>query len=85
MSTKQRAWRRLRHLLWLGLALGLSRLVVFTHPTRDFVAIEPVSHVNNALSLAVHPGARPQDLGIQVLAPGETLSASMTIDVEAVK
>ena len=64
---------------------GLSRLVVFTNPTRDFVAIEPVSHVNNALNLAVHPGAQPQDLGIQVLAPGETLSASMTIEVEAVK
>ena len=69
----------------LRISSALTRLVVFTHPTRDFVAIEPVSHVNNALNLAGHPGSRPQDLGIQVLAPGETLSASMTLDVEDVK
>jgi len=72
-------------LLRLRISSALTRLVVFTHPTRDFVAIEPVSHVNNALNLAGHPGSRPQDLGIQVLAPGETLSASMTLDVEDVK
>jgi aldose 1-epimerase len=72
-------------LLQVRISSTLTRLVVFTHPTRDFVAIEPVSHVNNALNLAGRPGAAPQDLGIQVLAPGETLSASMTLDVEAVK
>ena len=72
-------------LLQVRISSGLTRLVVFTHPTRDFVAIEPVSHVNNALNLAGRPGVAPLDLGIQVLAPGESLSASMTIDVEAVK
>ena len=72
-------------LLRVRISSALTRLVVFTNATRDFVAIEPVSHVNNALNLAGHPGTRPQDLGIQVLAPGETLSASMTLDVEAVK
>jgi aldose 1-epimerase len=69
-------------LLQVRISSGLTRLVVFTNPTRDFVAIEPVSHVNNALNLAGQPA---QDLGIQVLAPGESLSASMTLDVETVK
>ncbi|MBX3654953.1 MAG: aldose 1-epimerase [Ramlibacter sp.] len=63
---------------------SLRRLVVFTHPSRDTVAIEPVSHVNNALNL-LHGGggARADELGVQVLAPGESLSAQMTIHVEA--
>jgi len=65
---------------------SLRRLVVYTQPTRDVVAIEPVSHVNNALSLqerhvSAHAG---DDLGLVVLAPGETLSAQMTIAVETV-
>jgi aldose 1-epimerase len=61
---------------------NLSRLVVFTNGTRDFVAIEPVSHVNNAVNL-MHAGAGQADeLGIQVLAPGESMSAHMSIQVE---
>jgi aldose 1-epimerase len=60
---------------------SLRRLVVFTHASRDFVAIEPVSHVNNAVSL-VAAGARAEDLGLQVLQPGESMTAQMTIEVE---
>jgi aldose 1-epimerase len=63
---------------------SLRRVVVFTHPQRDIVAIEPVSHVNNALSL-VDAGADPVSLGLAILQPGETLSAQMTIEVETVK
>jgi aldose 1-epimerase len=63
---------------------GLTRLVVFTHPSRDFVAIEPVSHVNNALQL-VAGGAAAADLGLATLQPGETMLAQMTIEVEAVR
>lgn len=75
---------------------NLTRLVVYTHPTRDFVAIEPVSHVNNALNLMAQwppgrlgaPGVQADAhavadlLGVQVLAPGESLSAQMTIATE---
>ncbi len=61
---------------------NLSRLVVFTHPTRDTVAIEPVSHVNNAADL-VHAGADPAALGLAILQPGESITAQMTISVEA--
>jgi aldose 1-epimerase len=63
---------------------SVTRLVVFTHPARDNIAIEPVSHVNNALNL-VDAGANPADLGVAILQPGETLSARMSIEVEAAK
>jgi len=67
------------------LSSSLRRLVVFTRPVRDFVAIEPVSHVNNALNMAGE-GAAPslQDLGVERLQPGESMSASMRIGVERV-
>ena len=64
-------------LLNIRIASNLEHLVVFTHPSRDFVAIEPVSHVNNAIN-------RPEDpssLGLVILEPGQTWSAQMTIDV----
>ena len=71
-------------LLRITVTSNLSRLVVFTNETRDFVAIEPVSHVNNAIN-QVHAGADPDSLGLAILQPGETLSAQMTIAVERVK
>jgi aldose 1-epimerase len=59
----------------------LKRLVVFTNDTRDYVAIEPVSHVNNAANL--YAAGRPADeLGLTVLQPGESMIAGMTILVE---
>jgi aldose 1-epimerase len=63
---------------------GLTRLVVFTNPSKQFVAIEPVSHVNNAVQL-VASGARAGDLGLATLQPGETIMAQMTIEVEAAR
>jgi aldose 1-epimerase len=62
---------------------GLSRLVVFTNDTRDFVAIEPVGHVNNAISL-VDAGADAAKLGLTILQPGESITAQMSISVERV-
>ena len=63
----------------------LSRLVVFTNPAKDFCAIEPVSHVNNAVNLMANGVASAAELGVHVLQPGESLSCEMTIHVEAVK
>jgi aldose 1-epimerase len=71
-------------LLHVRLSSNLSRLVVFTNPTRDNIAMEPVSHVNNAVSL-VHAGADAAELGLAVLQPGESISAQMTIEVESAK
>lgn len=62
----------------------LRRLVVFTHASRDTIAIEPVSHVNNAINL-VAAGADAADLGLHTLQPGETLTAQMSIEVEAAR
>lgn len=59
---------------------SLDRLVVFTHPGCDFVAIEPVSHVNNAVNMAQADALRLHQLGVRILQPGETLSASMRIE-----
>lgn len=71
-------------LLNVRLSSNLSRLVVFASSTRDSIAIEPVSHVNDAVSL-VHAGADAGELGLAVLQPGESISAQMTIEVERVK
>ncbi len=59
---------------------SLDHLVVFTNDTRDFVAIEPVSHVNNAVNMAGADPRQLQQLGVRVLQPGESLSASMRIE-----
>lgn len=64
---------------------NLSRLVVFTHPAHDYIAIEPVSHVNNAANMVAQHAARAEDLGLHVLQPGESMSAQMTITVESLQ
>jgi aldose 1-epimerase len=64
---------------------SLSRLVVFTTPERDNIAIEPVSHVNNALHLMAKTGATAQELGVVILLPGETFTCDMRIEVERVQ
>lgn len=68
--------------LRLRIRSGLPRLVVFTRPDRDTVAIEPVSHASNALS-RVAQGMDATQLGVHVLEPGATLTAQMQIDIEA--
>lgn len=64
------------------LTSSLRRLVLFTTPTRDTLAIEPVSHVNNAMNRIAQPGASADDLGVVILQPGQTFSCEMRIAVE---
>jgi len=71
-------------LLHTRISANLSRLVVFTNATRNFVAIEPVSHVNNAINLMNSTGASAADMGVRVLQPGESMSVEMSIAVERV-
>ncbi len=61
----------------LALRSSLSRLVVYTPQDRDYFAVEPVSHVSNAVNQPV-PGA----LGLVTLQPGQTQQAWMTLDVQ---
>jgi aldose 1-epimerase len=68
--------------LCVQVSSDLNCLVVFTTPARDSIAIEPVSHVNNALALAAQSGQSPELLGMRVLRPGETFTAHMRIQVE---
>lgn len=71
--------------LQIKLTSDLERLVVYTTPARDSIAIEPVSHVNNMLALAAHTGLSPEALGLRVLQPGETFAAAMRIQVAQVE
>lgn len=59
---------------------SLDHLVVFTHTGCDFIAIEPVSHVNNAVNMGRSDPLRQRALGVRLLQPGESLSASMRIE-----
>ena len=67
--------------LVIDIRSDLQRLVVFTNGGRDTIAIEPVSHVNNAINL-MGAGGDGVALGLHVLQPGDTLTASMSIGVE---
>jgi aldose 1-epimerase len=70
-------------LLRIRIESNLTRLVVYTKPSIDCIAIEPVSHANNAINLAGANAAELARLGVRVLASGETFSAQMSINVEA--
>ncbi|MGE4240187.1 aldose 1-epimerase [Ramlibacter sp.] len=81
-------WDGVAHLrdevMHVRLASSLSRLVVFTNDTRDYVAIEPVSHVNNAVNLHA-AGADAGQLGLDILKTGDSIMGQMTISVEPVR
>lgn len=64
-----------RHVLTL--TAPSSRLVVFTPPQFPFFAVEPVSHVNNAIHMA-DPAAH----GLRTLAPGQAMDFPVTLDVQ---
>lgn len=62
---------------------SLNHLVVFTHPSKDFIAIEPVSHVNNALGAVRSPQALAA-LGVRVLPPQGTTGAWMQLKIKPI-
>jgi aldose 1-epimerase len=63
----------------LQLTSSLDRLVVFTPQDRDYFCVEPVSHVSNAIHMA-----EPAAHGLLGVAPGESIEASMKLEVAAV-
>ena len=79
-------WPGVLHLrdeaLAIRVSANLSRLVVYTHEQLPSIAIEPVSHVNNALNLLAAGQASAEELGVQLLQPGESFSAEMSIHIE---
>ena len=63
----------------LLLTSALPCLVVYTPPLRDCFAVEPVSHVSNALNMQA-----PESHGVVALAPGAALSAAMKLNIQEV-
>lgn len=61
------------------LTSGFQRLVVFTKPDLDCIAIEPVSHANNAFNRAAKAGPQADAMGVCVLLPGASVSGEMRI------
>jgi aldose 1-epimerase len=77
-------WRPPATLRWpdRGLSAAISadeacdHLVVFIPPDRDYLAVEPVTHMTDAFNRAA---AGQPDTGTRVLAPGATFSCTMRI------
>lgn len=65
--------------LSLALSSSLDRLVLYTPPHEPFFAVEPVSHVNNAMNMA-----EPAHHGWRALAPAESISAWMQLQIALV-
>lgn len=53
---------------------AFRHVVVFVPPDKDYVCVEPVTHVANAVNMLA---TGDKDTGLQILNPGETLQASM--------
>ncbi len=62
----------------LTLRSSLSRLVIYTPQGEDFFAVEPVSHVTDAINKPA-PSAR----GLVTLQPGQSHHAWMTLEVQS--
>ena len=78
----QRALEKMREVFHIReLRPGQAEIMESVLAGRDTLAIEPVSHVNNAINL-VAAGADGEALGLHTLQPGETLTAQMSIEVE---
>lgn len=56
----------------------LRHLVIYVPPGQDFFCMEPVSHVNDGFNLLERGVA---DTGVRVLAPGESLGATVRLRV----
>ncbi len=65
------------HRMQLDASDACSQIVVFApNDGRNFIALEPVTHINNAFALAAKGVA---DTGTRTLAPGESLAIWMSI------
>ena len=67
--------------LCLTLESDTPCLVVYTAPALGAIALEPVTHVNNAAQLADGDPLRAQALGLLTLASGESLQRTLRIQV----
>ncbi|MFM2036436.1 MAG: hypothetical protein RL459_1701 [Pseudomonadota bacterium] len=68
-------------LLTLRISSQTGFMVAYTKCELGFLALEPVSHVSNALQLSDSLGCDAAKLGMSSLAPGGTLRLDISIDV----
>lgn len=68
-------------LMSLRITSATDYLVAYTRPDLGFLALEPVSHVSNALQLSASLGCDAASLGMTGLPPGATMRHEMVIDV----
>lgn len=66
-------------LMQVHIESDMRRLVVFTNEEKDFVAIEPVSHANNAMNAGNPKESAAR--GVVTLEPGQSWQVSMRIAV----
>ena len=74
------AWPDRGQALRIAATPPFGHLVVFVPRERDFVAIEPVSNMNDALNRMETPGH-----GMVVLQPGETLEGQISMTIETLR
>ena len=60
----------------------VQHLVVFTTPDKDFVAIEPVSHANNAMNAGNSKESEAR--GVRILPSGQSWQISMSISASLI-
>ncbi|OYU45245.1 MAG: aldose epimerase [Burkholderiales bacterium PBB4] len=68
--------------LQIRITSSLRHLVVYTLPARTDIAIEPVSHTNNAMGAWACEKPDAQALGVIALEPGAKFSCTMRIDIQ---
>ena len=68
--------------LAIRISSSLRHLVVYTLPPRPDIAIEPVSHVNNAMGQWPDGCPDSASLGVTKLQSGEQFSCAMRIDIQ---
>ncbi len=73
-------WPERRARIVMTAEAPLDCLVVYAPPGRNFLCVEPVSHVTDAFNLAERGRT---DTGMRVLEPGEALRASVTLTPDA--
>jgi aldose 1-epimerase len=64
------------------IASDVQHLVVFTNSQKDFVAIEPVSHANNAMNAGNSKESEAR--GVRILESGQSWQISMSISVSRI-
>jgi aldose 1-epimerase len=76
-------WPERRLAVEVDAGSACRHLVVFIPRGRDYLAVEPVSHMTDAFNRAERAASAASESGARALAPGETFSCTMRISVRS--